>query len=71
MGLNEIRYLLVKMNVIVLSDCQTVQTALRSAAVAADMLLRGRSAMNVKATCSFSADRHVLSSAVIQEGSVG
>lgn len=42
--------------------------------VAAAMTLgerRGSSTMNVKATCSFNADRHVLSSAVIQEGSVG
>lgn len=57
-----------------LSARHPVQNALRSILMASDMLLgerRGRSAMNVKATWSFSADRHVLSCAVIQEGSVG
>lgn len=54
--------------------CWSVQNAFRFVLVVTDMLrgeLRGRSAMNVKASWSFSTDRHVLSSAVIQEGSVG
>lgn len=57
-----------------LSACKPAQNAFKSILVASDMLLgerRGRSAMNVKATWSFSADWHVLSFAVIQEGSVG